>query len=310
MQSHFDVQGHRGARGLRPENTLPGFELAIDLGVHTIETDLHLTLDGVPILTHDPAITERLCRRLPGTRTPPPEDHPLVRSLSLEQVRTYQASRNPDPVRFPQQKQAVSPLALLMAAKWRIDPHAIPTLAELIAFADAYHGEPGRAVGKTDEQRARAGRLRFDLELKRVPFRPEWIGDGFDGENPALLETRVVEVLRSAGVMDRASVRSFDHRCVRAIRTLEPALSTAVLIAATAPVQPVDLARQAGAQNYCPDFTFLRREHVRECHEEGIRVVPWTVNSPDDMQRLLEWGVDGMTTDYPDRLVRLLGANA
>jgi len=148
--------------------------------------------------------------------------------------------------------------------------------------------------------------LRFDLELKRVPFHPETIGDEFDGENPGKLEIQLVEILREANVVERTTVRSFDHRCVRAIGRLEPRLTRAVLVAGTAPVDPVAVVHQAEATVYCPDYTFLDAAQVRLLHAANVRVLSWTVNRPEDWTRLLEWGVDWITTDYPDRLAEFL----
>jgi glycerophosphoryl diester phosphodiesterase len=307
MPSTIECQGHRGARGLCPENTLPSIELALDLGVASVEVDLHLTIDNVPVLSHDPNITERLCRLIEGRSAPQPREQRPVRSLTLEQLRCYRADRNPNPIAFPGQQTEVAPLMRALAADWRIDPFTIPALADLFAFVDAYQGEPGRAAGKTDDQRQRARRLRFDLELKRVPFRAELIGDSFDGTNPGVLECSVVEAIHTASMEERTTVRSFDHRSVRAIRRLEPRLTTAVIVAGTAPLHPPEIARAAGAQVYCPDFEFLDEAQVRECRAAGIRVLPWTVNAIDDMQCLLDWRVDGMTTDHPDRLMELLG---
>jgi glycerophosphoryl diester phosphodiesterase len=304
--ARFDLQGHRGARGLKPENTLPAFEAAFDAGVTTVETDIHLTRDGIPVLFHDPAVTEKLCRVLPKATAPDPFAHPLVRTLSLVQLRAYRADINPDPGRFPQQDSTVTPLAEAFGKERELDPFAIPTLADLFAFVTSYGGRLGRLVEKTEEQRDRALDIRFDLELKRVPFHPETIGDDFAGESPALLEKRVVEEIRNAKMVDRCLVRSFDHRAVRAARTLEPRLTGSVLIAETAPVAPSRLARRADAQVYCPDYHFVDRVVVENCHEKGIRVVPWTVNEPEAWNRLLEWGVDGITTDYPDRLAAVL----
>jgi glycerophosphoryl diester phosphodiesterase len=306
MSIIFDAQGHRGARGLRPENTLPSFELALDLGVTAIETDLHLTRDDVPVLCHDPSVTERLCRVLPGMEGPDLRTRPLLRSLRLSELRSIVADRNPDPQRFPNQEATVTPLVHSLSSAWRIDPYTIPTLAEFIDFVAAYHGEQGRAAGKTDEQRNRARRLGFDLELKRVPFQPETMGDNFDGLHPSVLEKKVVEVVQAAGVTGRTTVRSFDHRCVRAIRRLEPRITTAVLIAGTAPIDPPALVRNAESQIYCPEYTFLDEQQVHQCQAAGFRVIPWTVNDVIDMQRLLGWQVDGMTTDFPDRLNDLL----
>src|SRR4051794_30307799 len=103
MVSHFNLQGHRGARGLVAENTLPAFETAFDLGVTSIETDVHLTRDGVPVLAHDPFISDRLCGLIPGSRSPDPAGRPLISQLRLTELRGYAADRNPDPLRFPDQ---------------------------------------------------------------------------------------------------------------------------------------------------------------------------------------------------------------
>jgi glycerophosphoryl diester phosphodiesterase len=306
MARLFDLQGHRGARGLKPENTLPSFETAFDLGVSSVETDVHFTRDGVPVLFHDAHITDQLCRRAPGGGPPFPCHRPLLSSLSLGQLRHYLADRNPDLKRFPAQDATVTPLAALFAKEQNIDPYTPPLLADLFAFAGAYAGELGAQAGKTDEQRARVRRVRFDLELKRVPFQPETVGDRFDGNGPGLLEQRVVELVRAANVVERVAVRSFDHRAVRAARQREPALTGQVLVADTAPADPVQVTRAAGAGAYCPAYRFLDEGLVRDLHAAGIRVLPWTVNDPQAWERLVSWGVDGITTDFPDQLGEFL----
>jgi glycerophosphoryl diester phosphodiesterase len=302
----FDLQGHRGARALKPENTLPSFEVALDLGVTSIETDVHLTREGLPILFHDADINPQLCRRLPGAAAPDPASQPLISCLTVVQLRNYRADLNPDPKRYSHQDATVTPLAKLYAERVLMDPYALPLLSDLFAFADAYAGELGARAGKTDLQRQRAGQVRFDLELKRVPFYRHLIGDAFDGAAPGRLEEQVVQQIRDANVMDRTVVRSFDHRCVRAVRKLEPRLTTAILVAETAPVEPAQLTRQADAQIYCPDYRFLDLRQVRQLKAEGIRILPWTANKPSHWQPLLDWGVDGITTDYPDRLAAFL----
>lgn len=288
----FELQGHRGARGLRPENTLPSFEIALDVGVTSIETDVHLTRDGVPVLFHDETVSPRLCRRARGSNSPDPATEPLVSSLTLAELRGYLADRNPDRKRFPTQQRTLTPLARRFAVRNSVRAYGPPTLKELIRFA-AGHG--GRGAG-----------VLFDLESKRVPYYPQTVGDDFDGEAPGLLERGVVEVVRAAGVAGRTRVRSFDHRSVRAVKRIAPELSAAVLVAETAPVDPAALAKSAGADTYCPDYRFLDAAQVRACHAAGVRVLPWTVNTEADWLRLLEWGVDGITTDYPDRLAELL----
>ncbi len=306
MSTPFDLQGHRGARGLRPENTLPSFEAALDAGVRTIETDLHLSRDGVVVLCHDPRLTEPPCR-LPEPGTAPSlAGRPAVRALTLPELRRYRADRNPNPARFPDQDPGVTPLAARFAAACGLDPYGIPTLDDFLRFVAAYAGAEGEQAGKTAEQRRRAAALQFDLELKRVPFHPEAIGDAFDGRRPGLLEERVVAAVRAAGVVRRTTVRSFDHRAVALVKGLEPGLTGAVLLADAAPLDPGGLARCAGADIFCPAFAFVDEDLVGRAHAAGVRVVPWTVNEPEHWGRLLDWGVDGLTTDLPDRLAAFL----
>jgi glycerophosphoryl diester phosphodiesterase len=301
----FDLQGHRGARGLKPENTLPSFEVALDIGVTTVETDVHLTADGVPVLVHDHYLSERVCQALPGAPLPPAA-RPAVASLSLEQLKCYRADCNPRPETFPEQDAAVTPLAAVFAAQRGFDPYAPLTVEELFAFVATYAGELGQKSGKSAAQRQHAERLRFDLELKRVPFRPELIGDDFAGETPCHLERGILAAVRQAGILDRTCVRSFDHRAVAAVHSLEPGLTTAVLMSGTAPVAPAELALRAGASVYCPDYEFLDAAQVEQLHSAGVRVIPFTVNRAEDWERLLNWSVDGITTDFPDRLAAWL----
>jgi glycerophosphoryl diester phosphodiesterase len=303
----FNLQGHRGARALHPENTLPSFEAALDAGISSIETDVHLTRDGAVVLCHDPLLYNPPYGLLHPESAAPCAKPPLVSQLTLAELRGYRADGNPDPHRFPDQRAAVTPLAALFAEQHGLHSYGIPTLEELLRFTAAYAGELGARAGKSEKQRQRARSVLFDLELKRVPFHPETINDHYDGTMPGLLEERIVETVRQAGVTARTTVRSFDHRCVRLLRQMEPRLTGAVLIAEMAPVAPAELLERADAQVYCPSHLFLDEVIMRQVHFAGARVLPWTVNQPEHWQRLLDWGVDGITTDVPDRLARYLG---
>jgi glycerophosphoryl diester phosphodiesterase len=302
MKAPFELQGHRGARGIHPENTLPSFEAALDLCVQSIETDLHLTKDGVPVVIHDAVITPRLCR----TIDPRFGSTPRITDLTHAQLRGYIADVNPDPGRFPDQNAEVTPLARRFAEERSLDPYAIPALADLFAFAAAYAGQPGKEVGKSEAQQTAARRVCFDLELKRVPYRSENIGDGYDGRALGLFETQILAAIAEAKVMAQTRVRSFDHRCLRLIKDRSPEIDVAVLIADTAPVSPAELARAAGARIYCPRYEFVDAQVVESLHAAGVRVLPWTVNVEEDWARLIAWGVDGITTDFPDRLAAFL----
>ena len=153
---------------------------------------------------------------------------------------------------------------------------------------------------------ARAQRVRFDLELKRVPFYPEVIGDGFTGKAPGLLESRVVEIVKEFGVVDRTIVRSFDHRSVWWVRQLRGSARPRFSLRKRRRFDIVELCRKTNAAIYCPDYRFLDRAQVRQAHGAGIRVVPWTVNDPKALHRLLDWEVDGVTTDFPDVMAEVL----
>jgi glycerophosphoryl diester phosphodiesterase len=302
----FNLQGHRGARGLRPENTLPSFEVALDIGVTSIETDLHLSSDGHVILCHDPTIHNNNCRHPEPGQTNAGGQCALVAQMSRRELAEYIADCNPDPARFRLQAAIISPLAAQFAAAHGLQPYGVPTLDDLFEFARCY----AAAAGKSAQQRERAARVVFDLELKRVPGRPELLGEGegedFNGQSVGRFEERVLECIQRHQMSERTVVRSFDHRSVRALKQREPRLRAAVLVAGTALVAPQDVAQQAGAEIYCPDVEFLDEYQVRQLHAAGIAVWPWTVNEPHVWQRLLAWGVDGVTTDYPDRLAQLL----
>jgi glycerophosphoryl diester phosphodiesterase len=294
----FDVQGHRGARGLRPENTLPGFELALDLGVTSIETDIRLTRDGIPVLFHDARISDRICSHVTEEQV----SDILVSELTFVQLRDYRADRNPNPQRFPDQHAFVGPFTRRFADTYGIDPWAIPSLAELFTLVGAYAGTMGEACGKTAAQRHGAAQVGFELELKAVPFELEAVGDDCDGS----LEQRVLAEVERAFMVDRCRLRSFDHRSMQSLARMHPRVRTALLIGHTAPVQPEDLLAAADAEMYCPDYRFVDEAIVKRIHEAGRLIVPWTVNEPHAWERLVAWNVDGLTTDYPDQLLAWL----
>jgi glycerophosphoryl diester phosphodiesterase len=228
----FIIQGHRGARGLRPENTLPSFATALNAGANSLETDVRLTADGVPVLVHDPTLSG-------GTRP--------INSLPYSEVAS----------------------------------------AGVVALGELYDFLADRDVI-------------VDLDIKWQPFR--------DGPVDAIARA-VLDDIRKANAVDRTWLRSFDHRVVRQFRRSAPRLTGVVLIEGTCPVDPTSLVRTADAQVYAPDYLFLDEEQVRLCHASGIRVLPWTVNEPADWKRLIAWDVDGITTDYPDRLAVFVSHN-
>ncbi len=297
---HFDVEGHRGARGLKPENTLPAFETALDLGVTTLELDLHLTADDVLVIWHDHLIKPNKCRLDPmpgGPQAPDPDDPSVspqdlwIRHLTYAQVRQYRCDRNPNPDRFPLQDPGPTALAG--------DDYRIPRLEDLFDFVERY----AAAADKPPDRRENAARVQFDMETKRRPDLPETIGDGFNGRDPGLFERLLVQLIQDRGLVERSIVQSFDHRSLWAVRRLDPAIRLSALARAPMAVKP--LAAQ-GAAIYSPRGDFLTPSVVQEAHAQGLLVIPWTVNDPQEMRRYIEWGVDGLISDRPDLVLDLI----
>jgi glycerophosphoryl diester phosphodiesterase len=288
----FDLQGHRGARGLAPENTLAAFRKALEIGVATIETDLGLTRDGVLVLAHDPRLNPDLARGPDGSGWGPP-----IRSLSKSELDAYDVGRlNPEGRYVRQWPQQVA-----------ADGERIPTFQALVALA--------RAMGRDA--------VRFNLETKLAPDRPDETAD------PQTFARAVVEAIRAEGVVARTTVQSFDWRTLLEVKRLAPEIATACLtietsnmdtVRRTAPPSPwhagldlgahggsvPKLAWAAGCGTWSMFWRNLTPELVKEAKGLGLLVLPWTVNDPGEMGRLIDMGVDGIITDYPDRLRQVM----
>lgn len=287
----FDLQAHRGGRGLWPENTLYAFENALRLGVSTLELDIAITADGVPVISHDQALNPGLTRDARGEWLARAE--PLIRDMTLAQVQTYDVGRlNPWQAYrrdFPTQQAQ--------------DGQRIPTLAALFQRV--------RELGASEVQ--------FDIETKIDPTQP---GRSLE---PEPFVRALLAVIREAGMTERVMVQSFDWRTLALLHRLEPRIRTVYLtiqtrtmdrIAAgqwTAGHQLADhqgsvprmvraAAGQAAGVVWSPHFSNLSPELVREAQSLGLKVIPWTVNDRPLMERLIDWGVDGIISDYPDRL--------
>lgn len=302
----FDIQGHRGARGLQPENTLPAFETALDLGVTTLEFDMHFTADDEVIVWHDDVIPYEKCRLPEGVSESDlgiEADTGLIREetlkisrLTLEQVQAFICDVNPDPAQFPDQSADGTVLA-------GADYH-IPTLAEVFTFVENY----AQADEKTDVQRENASQVLFNIETKRKPNDSSAIGDDFDGENAGAFELAILDVIAEFDVLERVILQSFDHRSLWAIKAAEPDITLAALTNRDRP--RLSFYADQGVAIWSPRYTELNQALLAEAHELDILVIPWTVNDRDDMQMLIELGVDGIISDFPDRLVDLVDSQS
>jgi glycerophosphoryl diester phosphodiesterase len=285
------LQGHRGARGLAPENTLAGFKVALDLGVTTLETDLAITKADEVVISHDPMLNPDISRGPDGQWLAAPG--PAIRTLTYDELKRYDIGRiNPASKyaqQFPEQKPA--------------DGQRFPMLAELFAMA-------GPAT-------------RFNIEIKTDPGKPDLT------PNPAHFARLTVEAIAKAGVTGRSTVQSFDWRGLLEVKKLAPEIATGCLtiespnfdtvrrgagpspwLAGLDPAQHGGsiprLAKAAGCTVWSPFWRNVTTGNVKEAQALGLKVVPWTVNVPAEMTRLIDLGVDGLITDYPDRALPVL----
>ena len=297
--SAFDLEGHRGARGLAPENTLAAFKRALAIGVTTIETDLAVTRDDVLVISHDPFLNPDLVRG--------PDDRwltqkgPAIRTLTLSELKRYDIGRlNPSSryaAQFPTQQSA--------------DGERFPTLPELIELV-----------------KANGNRVRLNIETKITPLDPDQTVD------PVTFARLVVDAICASGMSDRVTVQSFDWRTLVEVKKRAPEIPTACLTIETENsdnVKPVGdaaspwtagldlrrydnsvprLAHAAGCAIWSPLARNAPATRIAESRALGMKVLPWTVNDPTEMARLIDAGVDGIITDYPDRLRRVMAEKA
>jgi len=288
----FDLQGHRGARGMEPENTLPAFETALGVGVTTLEMDVGMTADGVLVVHHG--------RRLDPERTRGPdgawleEPTPALRELNAADLANYDIGRS----------RPGSRTALKFRRQATHEGLRIPTLDAVLARAEARSG----------------GAIRYNIEIKTSPLAPD------ETAPPAVMAEALVAMLVEAGVTSRATVQSFDWRGLRRVQKIAPAIATVYLTAEqpwldnvargrpgvspwTAGLDVDDLdgsipraIKAAGGSVWSPYFRDLRAADLAEAHRLGLRVVVWTVDDVNEMQSLIDAGVDGIITDFPLRL--------
>jgi glycerophosphoryl diester phosphodiesterase len=291
-----DVQGHRGARGLWPENTLSGFARALELGVSALELDCGVTRDGVVVVTHDANLSPDITRDASGRFLKGPG--PRIFDLSFAELQAYDVGRlNPNAAyaaRFPDQDP--------------FDGERIPRLADVLTLV--------RTGGR--------GQVRVAVEVKTFPEEPGLTA------GPEAFAAALREVIESTGTAAIASVMAFDWRVLTAMQRLMPQVARVALteeqrgddtvrLGARQPspwlggLDPRDfdnsvvrLVKASGASTWGPDYLDLDAQRIAEAHALGLRVVPWTVNTTADMERLIDLRIDGMTTDRPDVLREVL----
>ncbi len=255
----FDVQGHRGCRGLAPENTMAAFGKAIELGVTTLELDVVMTRDGVFAVYHDLRLNPKLCARLDGE---PVRRRPLA-ELDFRDISELDCgSRRPG--KFPE--QSLSP------------GERIPRLEEVLDLAtEALYP------------------VRLSIEIKDSTAKmPKPVG---------AVVAQLVDLLQERDLVNRTIVQSKWGEILVEVRNQEPALGRALVVEGASAKRWVE---DGTATVVSRKHVYLDRSEVERLQQKGILVIPWTVNKPQAIQKMMDWGVDGIITDYPDRALALL----
>lgn len=280
----IEVQGHRGARAVISENSLPAFEYAWRQGVDVLEMDLAVTKDGKLVVSHDPRINRELCVGADGN--PPPEPAPLIRDLELAQVQAYDCGSKRNS-RFPEQKSA--------SHRESGKTTRIPSLAEVFELVKKL--ESRRELQRTD--------VRFNIETKSFLD----LTGGNHPMNPSAFAELWLATVKEHGMLKRSVLQSFDYRTLLAAKAREPK----VVIAALSQDPEEDLAataRRLGAEIISPrwDMANVNAATVKKLHAMHVKVVPWTPNTPEAWGKLVAIGVDGLISDDPAKLIEFLRA--
>ena len=270
----IDLQGHRGARGLMPENSIPAFQRALDLGVTTLEMDAVINAEGHVVLSHEPWISAKICTHPNGRNVTEDEEKSLrIYAMSDEEVAGFDCGSRGHPD-FPHQ-QAM--------------PVSKPLLIDVLQAVATHSSASGRTP------------VRFNVEIKSSP-------EGDRVFHPEVREYAKIlyKVLKEYDILERTTVQSFDPRALEAMHSIDPQVSTAWLISNLHEFKE-NLAQLSFVPDiYSPDYELVDEELIRATHTRNIQVIPWTVNDADTMRKLLDWGVDGLITDYPDLAVEVL----
>ena len=266
---NFDKQGHRGCRGLMPENTIPAMLKAIDLGVTTLEMDVVVSKDNQVIVSHDVYFNQNITTTPEGkTLTKTEAEKLLLYTMPYDSIRKYDVGLKPHPDFPRQQKIAVYK----------------PLLTELLDVTEKYAKEKGRTVS-------------YNIEIKSNPAN--------DGKKHPPIEEFVdlaMNVIRQKGIEKRVTIQSFDPRALQVMHRKYPGINISLLIEGNDKRSLDEQVQQLGyvPEVYSPHSLLVTPTLVEQCHQKNIKVIPWTVNTLEEMKRLVSLKVDGIISDYPD----------
>lgn len=273
--TNFDKEGHRGCRGLMPENTIPAMLKAIDLGVTTLETDAIITKDKKVVLSHEPFFNHEIATKPDGTLVTEAEEKSLnIYHMNYAEVKKFDVGLRPHP-RFPRQEKL---------------PAVKPLLADMVDAVEQYC---------TDQKKAHPF---YNIETKTMPAT-----DDLYHPKPAEFVELLVAVIKEKKVTERVIIQSFDIRTLQYLHEHYPEFKTALLIEdfdkKIFALQLKDLGFIPTI--YSPAYSLVTPLLVKQCRDAGISLIPWTVNDIEKIRELKKMGVNGIITDFPDLYSKL-----
>jgi glycerophosphoryl diester phosphodiesterase len=269
----LDWQGHRGCRGLMPENSLPAFEKALELGVRTLEIDVVISKDKEVIVSHDPWISPQFCMEPGGEKLEGNvADMPNLYQLNYEEIAQYDCGSSGNP-NFPEQQK-------IMVHK--------PRLAEVFKLTEKYCKDHRR------------NEVYYNIEIKS---NPEW--DGIYQPDYWDFCDIVYNTIDAYVPWYRVNIQSFDHRILQYFHKMYPDVRLAVL--EEMDQDPEHVTEELGfyPEIYSPHFKLLKPKKLKWLHDNGMKAIVWTVNTVDEMKEMIDMGVDGIITDYPNLIKEL-----
>ena len=265
----FDIQGHRGCRGLKPENTIPAFFAALDSGVTTIELDVAITKDKLIVVSHEPWMSAAICLDPAGQPISVKNERKHnIFQMTYDQVKQWDCGLKPNE-RFPEQEKMKAYKPLLTEVILAVENH--------IKNFTKYEVD-------------------YSIEIKSLPG-----DDGKFHPKPQEFSDLVYNLLDQYLPMERVVIQSFDFRVLKYWHEKYPDVRLSALAENLKTIDEnlADLGFTPSI--YSPDYKLLSKEEVKRCHELKMRLIPWTVNDEKEMVALKGMGVDGFITDYPDR---------
>lgn len=271
--AQFSIEGHRGARGWLPENTIPSFLKALEMGADTIELDLAVSKDNKLVVSHEPYFSHIISLDPNGKAVPADKEKEYnIYKMDYREVKTFDVGSigNKD-----------FPLQVKMKA---YKPLLSEVFREIAKYAKKHKLKP----------------VRFNIEIKS---NPQW--DGIYSPTPAVFAKMVNDEIVSAKMEKNVIVQCFDERPLQELIKLGVKYPMALLVSNKDGVEK-NLAR-LGFQpdTYSPHFSLVDSASVESLRKKGIKIVPWTVNEIADLEKMKEFTLDGIITDYPDRAVKV-----